>query len=182
MVGDTGDGGAWPCKSAAHTQVDKIHISDIDNSNISLAFARVSFGSGHANIQKLVELHGGDLSIQHWADGTSSCRFRCHNQLTLAGGFTYYVSLPLGSGHLGADALAAPDTADQVPRLALQFGHEVIDDMRAWRHRDDSTDQSASSQSGDSSTRTPRGVDPSTLYFTKDDVIMVVDGASSYPL
>lgn len=50
----------------------------------------------------------------------------------------------------------------------------MIEDLKWWQKEE--ADPSSSSQSGDS-VPNARGVDPSTVYFSKDDVIMVVDGA-----
>jgi len=122
-------------------------------------------GIGLALVKELVKLHGGTLEIdshvaEESADGSHGSTFR--------------VALPLGSDHLPIDAI------DHAAAQAMQntYGKGIVDEAMQWtRDREGSSaDESLSSDSTpDSSGASSRGLDPTTLYFKKEDVIMLVD-------
>lgn len=125
-------------------------------------------GIGLALVRELIKLHGGSLTIDSHiaaeaADGSH--------------GSTFTVRLPLGSEHLPKDAIdhsAAGDSQNA-------YGKGIVDEAMQWdRNRetssaDGSASLSSDSAGGDSSTASSRGLDPTTLYFKKEDVIMLVD-------
>jgi hypothetical protein len=105
--------------------------------------------------------------------------------------FTYRVELPLGIGHLPEDALGTSN--DQVvPRVAAQFGHEVLDELGMVRRDREESITSLSSlptgfsrasngQSSEASgelTSSSNAPDYGVVYFTPNDTILIVDGAS----
>ncbi|CAK9780214.1 unnamed protein product [Cutaneotrichosporon oleaginosum] len=132
--------------------------SEASDTTIALEFAK-----------KLVQLHGGVFTRMMEADE----------------GFTYRVELPLGSSHLPEEALGDP--SDQVvPRVAAQFGHEVLDELFiAQREREDAIasmpngfsllSNGHSSEASGELSRGSSNHDHGTVYFTPHDVILVVD-------
>lgn len=86
----------------------------------------------------------------------------------------------LGGDHLPRDAI---DTSTQsLMQNQSNYAHGIVDEAMQWnRDRegssvDSSSDSGKPSSAADSSNQSSRGLDPSTLYFKKDDVIMLVDG------
>lgn len=94
----------------------------------------------------------------------------------------------LGADHLPRDAIET--NAQEVGQTA--YGKGIVDEAMQWNRDRESSSVDSSSDSGqlstaDSSGKSSRGLDPSTLYFKKEDVIMLVDGelhihASSIPV
>lgn len=124
-------------------------------------------GIGLALVKELIKLHGGSLEIEsHVVD----------ESIDGSHGSTFRVTIPLGSDHLPSDAIDT--TADQ--SLQNTYGKGIVDEAMQWtRDREGSSvDESLSLSSDstpDSSGASSRGLDPTTLYFKKDDVIMLVD-------
>jgi len=85
----------------------------------------------------------------------------------------------LGAEHLPRDAIESSSTA--VTQSAYGIG--IVDEAMQWNRDRESSSVDSSSDSGalssaDTSSKSSRGLDPSTLYFKKEDVIMLVDGTS----
>jgi hypothetical protein len=83
----------------------------------------------------------------------------------------------LGADHLPRDAIESHNT-DVVQST---YGKGIVDEAMQWnRDRDtssvDSSSDSGAVSSADTSSKSSRGLDPTTLYFKKQDVIMLVDG------
>jgi len=83
----------------------------------------------------------------------------------------------LGAEHLPRDAIESSSTA--VTQSAYGIG--IVDEAMQWNRDRESSSVDSSSDSGalssaDTSSKSSRGLDPSTLYFKKEDVIMLVDG------
>ncbi|KAL5528950.1 hypothetical protein ACEPAG_4924 [Sanghuangporus baumii] len=119
-------------------------------------------GIGLALTRELVKLHGGTLTVvsatvQESPTDHGSC---------------FTVTLPLGRDHLHA-AHIVQSVAD-VPQKRL-YARGIVDEATYWvsRHPDERTpsDTSDSGGSSDSSGR----MDPSTLFFVKSDIILLVD-------
>lgn len=109
-------------------------------------------------------------------------RLPCQNSVSLP---TLAIScgswrLRIGSNHLPRDAIEiiTSSTAAQVQNT--NYGQGIVDEAMQWnRDREGSSVDSASDSgvtSGDSSGQSSRGLDPATLYFKKEDVILLVDG------
>lgn len=125
-------------------------------------------GIGLALVKELIKLHGGTISIDSHiaaeaADGSH--------------GSTFTVRIPLGADHLPKDAIDHSTTVDSMNA----YGKGIVDEAMQWnRDResssgDGSLSTSSDSAGGDSSAASSRGLDSSTLYFQKEDVIMLVD-------
>jgi hypothetical protein len=81
----------------------------------------------------------------------------------------------MGTKHLPPDALATSYTPAET--LNRGFNQELLEEVNMWHAPDGSDDSSGSVSSHDTFTsKLSRGLDPTTLYFTPDDVIMIVDG------
>ncbi|WRT68535.1 uncharacterized protein IL334_005512 [Kwoniella shivajii] len=126
-------------------------------------------GIGLALIKELIKLHGGTMSI----DSTTADESKDGSH-----GSTFSVRIPLGSGHL------PPGSVDEVAATqATQttYGQSIIDEAMQWtRDREHSSTTSLdgsdrSSSPDDPLGRNSKGIDTSTLYFKKEDVIMLVD-------
>jgi hypothetical protein len=91
--------------------------------------------------------------------------------------WTTLTRLSLGADHLPRDAIET-DSSDIVQTA---YGKGIVDEAMQWNRDRESSSVDSSSDSGvmstaDSSGKSSRGLDPSTLYFKKEDVIMLVDG------
>ena len=82
-----------------------------------------------------------------------------------------------GTEHLQPDSI---DPSVDVTNAQVNYGQGIVDEAMQWNKDRESSSVDSSSDSGlnsgDSSNRPPRGLDPTTLYFKKEDVIMLVDG------
>ena len=123
-------------------------------------------GIGLSLVKELIKLHGGTLDIESHTqeeatDGSHGSVFR--------------VCIPLGSDHLPRDAI---DTSASVSSHNT-YGRGIVDEAMQWNRDRDSSTVDDSQSSGDSVTESSsgssRGLDPSTLYFAKEDTIMLVD-------
>lgn len=129
-------------------------------------------GLGLGLAKELIKLHGGSLSVESWYAEENPARRH---------GSIFTVRLPLGSGHLPAaniDEFAVGD------KKQGRYATGMIDEVMQWNRDQDSSLESNSESSGSAalsglpsttSERTGSSLDPSTLFFTKDDVILVVD-------
>ncbi|WWC90485.1 uncharacterized protein L201_005421 [Kwoniella dendrophila CBS 6074] len=128
-------------------------------------------GIGLAFIKELIKLHGGVLSI--------------HSQTALESvdgqhGSTFSVKIPLGAQHLPSDDVQD----DQIVKTTqTTYGQEIIDEAMQWtRDRENSNSSSVDgfSEVGsiETTSRSSRSLDPSTLYFKKEDTIMLVDDSN----
>lgn len=85
----------------------------------------------------------------------------------------------LGSEHLPPDAI---ESASSELTARTTYGQGIVDEAMQWnRDResssiDSSSDSGAGTSSDNASKSSSRGLDPSTLYFKKEDVVMLVDG------
>lgn len=97
----------------------------------------------------------------------------------------FSVSIPLGYSHLPHDAVeTGPSSSTEIGRT--NYGHGIVDEAMQWNKDREGSSIESGSDSGnapsmaDSSAQSSRGLDASTLYFKKEDVILLVDG-QSYP-
>lgn len=87
-----------------------------------------------------------------------------------------------GSSHLPRDALEM--TAPSATVAQTGYGHGIVDEAMQWNRDREGSSIESGSESGnapsatESSGRSSRGLDPSTLYFKKEDTILLVDGES----
>jgi hypothetical protein len=91
------------------------------------------------------------------------------------------LTVRLGADHLPRDAIET-NTNDV---MQSAYGKGIVDEAMQWNRDRESSSVDSSSDSGaissaDTSSKSSRGLDPSTLYFKKEDVIMLVDGRSSF--
>jgi PleD family two-component response regulator len=123
-------------------------------------------GIGLSLVKELIKLHGGSMELD---SRTAS------ETVDGSHGSTFRVRIPLGSDHLAKDAI--DDSAVQASQNS--YGRGIVDEAMQWsRDRESSSADSISTDSNGDSTATSsssRGLDPSTLYFRKEDVIMLVD-------
>lgn len=91
----------------------------------------------------------------------------------------------IGSDHLPFEAI---DTGRMPNMPQLTYGRGLVDEAMQWvRDRETgsvvSSDESSSALTGDSSGMgSSKPIDPNTLYFQKEDVIMLVEGQYSVVL
>lgn len=128
-------------------------------------------GIGLSLTKELVRLHGGTLEVESVTAEESSNGEH---------GSTFTIRIPLGYQHLPANAME--DAVDGENRNMGKYARGVIDEALQWSRDRDSSNASSTgaSASGDalslnSSERTGSTLDPNTLFFTKDDIILVVD-------
>jgi hypothetical protein len=85
----------------------------------------------------------------------------------------------LGSSHLARDSI---ELGHETGPTQLSYGQGIVDEALQWNRDRESSSVSSVSEagsgvtSGESSAQSSRGLDPNTLYFKKEDVIMLVDG------
>nr|XP_019006639.1 uncharacterized protein I203_00231 [Kwoniella mangroviensis CBS 8507]OCF70100.1 hypothetical protein I203_00231 [Kwoniella mangroviensis CBS 8507] len=124
-------------------------------------------GIGLALIKELIKLHGGLMAIESTTalesqDGTH--------------GSTFSVRIPLGTGHLPSDAI---EDEPIVRNSQTTYGQGILDEAMQWTRERRNSTGTPSSEIGsaleETSSRSSRSLDPNTLYFKKDDVIMLVD-------
>ena len=145
----------------------------------------------------MIKLHGGTLDIESVTAGESKDGSRMSP--SVAACFTLIVRwihfpmsntagslsrsswitliIRLGADHLPRDAIESNNT--DVVQSA--YGKGIVDEAMQWNRDRESSSVDSSSDSGalssaDTSSKSSRGLDPSTLYFKKEDVIMLVDG------
>ena len=129
-------------------------------------------GLGLGLAKELIKLHGGSLAVESWYPEENTAKRH---------GSVFTVRLPLGSGHL------PPANIDELATAVQKEGRYakgMIDEVLQWNPDQDSSLESTS-ESGASGTpsaiqsssseRTGSTLDPSTLFFTKEDVILIVD-------
>ncbi|THH05145.1 hypothetical protein EW145_g5011 [Phellinidium pouzarii] len=119
-------------------------------------------GIGLALTKELVRLHGGNLSVTSITEEESSDDH----------GSCFTVSLPLGKDHLPPAHIVRENSSD-LPRHRL-YARGIVDEAIQWSSRQpdertpsDCSDSGGSSESGK--------MDPTTLFFVKSDVILLVD-------
>ncbi|WVQ68391.1 uncharacterized protein L199_006599 [Kwoniella botswanensis] len=124
-------------------------------------------GIGLALIKELIKLHGGLMAIESTTalesqDGTH--------------GSTFAVRIPLGTGHLPSDAI---EDEQIVRNSQTTYGQGILDEAMQWTRERRNSTGTPSSEVGsaleETSSRSSRSLDPNTLYFKKDDVILLVD-------
>lgn len=127
-------------------------------------------GIGLSLTKELIKLHGGTLHIEattaeQSADGSH--------------GSTFSFIFPLGKDHLPPDAI---DTSPANVPSQLSYGAGIVDEAMRWNRDKETSSVDSSSESGvtsgESSGQSSRGIDPSTLYFKKSDVILIVDDST----
>jgi CheY-like chemotaxis protein len=118
--------------------------------------------------KELIKLHGGSLAVESWiAEENPEGRH----------GSIFTVRLPLGPDHLPVANIAENVTND---KRGGRFATGVIDEVMQW-NRDQDSSLESSSETGSAaipsgtSNGTGSTLDPSTLFFTKEDVILIVD-------
>jgi hypothetical protein len=76
-------------------------------------------------------------------------------------------------------------TAPSATAAQTGYGHGIVDEAMQWNRDREGSSIESGSESGnapsatESSGQSSRGLDPSTLYFKKEDTILLVDGESS---
>ncbi|WVQ81842.1 hypothetical protein IAT38_003969 [Cryptococcus sp. DSM 104549] len=126
-------------------------------------------GIGLALTKELVALHGGRLEVEsstvdESVDGSHGSTFRAR--------------IPLGADHLNPDSI---DTGRLPNSSELTYGQGMVDEAMQWVRDGNSvisSDDSTAALSGDSSGPSSKAIDPSTLYFQKNDVIMLVEDSA----
>ncbi|KAJ9099949.1 hypothetical protein QFC21_003957 [Naganishia friedmannii] len=127
-------------------------------------------GIGLSLTKELIKLHGGSLAVESWyADENAEHRH----------GSIFTVKIPLGTSHLptaNIDEIASDENR------AGRYAKGMIDEVLQWNSEQDSASLESNSESAGSAAltsgsteRTGSSLDPSTLFFTKDDVILIVD-------
>ncbi|KAI5119585.1 hypothetical protein M0805_006470 [Coniferiporia weirii] len=118
-------------------------------------------GIGLALTKELVKLHGGSLSVRSVTEEESAEEH----------GSCFTVVLPLGKEHL-PEAHIVQDITD-LPRHRL-YARGIVDEAIQWSSRQ--PDERTPSESSDSGGSSESGkMDPTTLFFVKSDVILLVD-------
>nr|ODN91900.1 hypothetical protein L203_01154 [Cryptococcus depauperatus CBS 7841] len=127
-------------------------------------------GIGLALTKELINLHGGTLEIESTIaeeseDGSHGSIFR--------------VKIPIGYDHLPFDDI---DHGQMLNLPKSVYGQHLVDEAMQWvRDREGSSvvssEESSSSITADSGPSN-RAIDPNTLYFQKDDVIMLVEDSA----
>ncbi|WVQ95095.1 hypothetical protein IAU59_002189 [Kwoniella sp. CBS 9459] len=126
-------------------------------------------GIGLALIKELIKLHGGTMSIE---SNTAE------ESLDGAHGSTFVVRIPLGSSHLPPDAL---ESGPMVKSSQANYGQGMVDEAMQWTRNRMSSAESISDETlsdntvGETNSSGSKSLDPSTLYFKKEDVILLVD-------
>ncbi|WWC63422.1 uncharacterized protein I303_106024 [Kwoniella dejecticola CBS 10117] len=127
-------------------------------------------GIGLALVKELIKLHGGVMSISSVTALESDKGDH---------GSTFSVRIPLGSGHLPPDAIEDEQIVSRPSQTT--YGQGIIDEAIQWtKDRERSSTPSldgsdVGSLNEESTSRGSKSLDPSTLYFKKEDVIMLVD-------
>ena len=126
-------------------------------------------GIGLALVKELIKLHGGTLEISsrtadESADGSH--------------GSIFTVRIPVGSDHLHHDAI---DASGQDDARQGVYAEGIVDEAMQWNQDDSSVADSASISGESNHASTPSvtsssgPLDAATLYFKKEDVILLVD-------
>ncbi|AFR96575.2 hypothetical protein C343_04702 [Cryptococcus neoformans C23] len=129
-------------------------------------------GIGLSLTKELISLHGGTLEIESFTEEES---------IDGSHGSTFRVKIPIGSDHLPFEAI---DTGRMPNMPQLTYGQGLVDEAMQWvRDRETgsvvSSDESSSALTGDSSGMgNAKPIDPNTLYFQKEDVIMLVEDSA----
>lgn len=110
-----------------------------------------------------MRLHGGTLDVE---SNTAE------ESLDGSHGSTFTVTLPLGKDHLPPAAIEDDAAADEMPRSKYALG--LVDEANQWDNENESSSGSSSDPSQPSD-KSGSALDPSTLFFEKDDVILVAD-------
>ncbi|WVF67533.1 hypothetical protein IAT40_002289 [Kwoniella sp. CBS 6097] len=126
-------------------------------------------GIGLALIKELIKLHGGIMSIESTT---------AEESVNGSHGSTFVVRIPLGSNHLPPDAL---ETGPMTKSSQASYGQGMVDEAMQWtRNRmssaESNSDETASDMTlGETNSSGSKSLDPATLYFKKEDVVMLVD-------
>ncbi|TDL18928.1 hypothetical protein BD410DRAFT_792720 [Rickenella mellea] len=123
-------------------------------------------GIGLSLTKELVRLHGGTLTVSSWPEAESA---EDHGSL-------FTVTIPVGKDHLPPSHIM--QNRDDIPASRM-YARGIVDEATHWSTRapgDDKT-PSDSSDSGGNSELGSR-MDPSTLFFDKNDVILLVEDSS----
>ncbi|OCF32740.1 hypothetical protein I316_05661 [Kwoniella heveanensis BCC8398] len=126
-------------------------------------------GIGLALIKELIKLHGGTMSIESTT---------AEESIDGAHGSTFIVKIPLGSNHLPPDAL---ESGPMTRSTQATYGQGMVDEAMQWTRNRISSNESNSDETGsdltvgETNSSGSRSLDPATLYFKKEDVIMLVD-------
>ncbi|WVQ90544.1 hypothetical protein IAS59_004324 [Cryptococcus gattii] len=129
-------------------------------------------GIGLSLTKELISLHGGVLEIESFTEDES---------VDGSHGSTFRVKIPIGSDHLPFEAI---DTGRMSNMPQLTYGQGLVDEAMQWvRDRETgsvvSSDESSSARTGESSGMgSGKPIDPNTLYFQKEDVIMLVEDSA----
>ncbi|KAL1413038.1 hypothetical protein Q8F55_000787 [Vanrija albida] len=136
----------------------------------SVAHLHEGTGIGLSLTKKLIQLHHGTLDIEsntaeQSGDGSHGSVFR--------------VRLPLGRSHLPADAIE--DDVTDIVSSSRSYTPAAREEWHSWSEGSmsewfDADEPSTNVMSGLGPSS--RGIDPNTLYFKKEDVIMLVDDSA----
>ncbi|KAI5449034.1 hypothetical protein NCC49_005647, partial [Naganishia albida] len=116
-------------------------------------------GIGLAYTAELIKLHGGRLDVQ-------SCT--AEESRNGSHGSTFTVTIPLGYDHLDRNSV---DLDSSFTFESGHYGRSLVD--AECQNNSDST-ESTLSDAGSSSVLI-RGIDPSTLFFKPDDILLICD-------
>ncbi|WVR09485.1 hypothetical protein IAU60_006553 [Kwoniella sp. DSM 27419] len=124
-------------------------------------------GIGLALIKELIKLNGGTMSIESTV---------AEESIDGSHGSTFTVRIPLGNKHLPPDAL---ETGPMAQNTQGRYGQGMVDEAMQWTRNRDTNSVASSDETdntvGDTNSSGSRSLDPSTLYFKKTDVVLLVD-------
>ncbi|CED83967.1 response regulator receiver sensor signal transduction histidine kinase [Phaffia rhodozyma] len=118
-------------------------------------------GIGLSLTAELIRLHGGTLSVE-------SCT--AEESPTGKHGSSFIVRFPLGTEHLSPDMIL--DLPEPPTHKAMKYAKGIIDEASRWSKEEVET--SSISDSGESSNNSNK-IDPSTLFWSKSDTVLIVD-------
>ncbi|EIW68283.1 hypothetical protein TREMEDRAFT_69291 [Tremella mesenterica DSM 1558] len=135
----------------------------------SISRSHEGTGIGLALVKELIKLHGGTMEMEsvtaeQSADGSHGSTFR--------------VRLLVGSVHLPRESI---DVADETGPKRTTYGDAIVDEALQWSKdkeessADSTSDSNGVISNGNSEGKSSRGLELSTLYFSKEDVVMLVD-------
>ncbi|KAH8117651.1 hypothetical protein DFH11DRAFT_1724631 [Phellopilus nigrolimitatus] len=149
------DTGVGIPQSDIHKVFNRFHRVD------AISRSHEGTGIGLALTKELVRLHRGNLTVSSFTEGESPDNH----------GSCFTIVLPLGKDHL-PEGHIVQDNAD-APQHRL-YARGIVDEATQWSWRppdlrtpSESSDSGGSSESGK--------MDPTTLFFVKSDVVLLVD-------
>ncbi|WVF67557.1 hypothetical protein IAT40_002314 [Kwoniella sp. CBS 6097] len=149
---------------------DLDHIGERFHRVASISRSHEGTGIGLSLAKHLVHLHGGTFKLssataEESPDGTH--------------GSTFAVSLPLGSEHISPDAIYHEKAPYHVTKWV--YGADIVHEAKLWNQNIETgmstpgTDEVSEFNFETSHNAALQAMHPDAMYFTREDVIMVVD-------